>query len=219
MNATQFELGQLLDEVTDATVALRRTPRVPPEVGELIDSFGQKLDAAAPMVLAAEVDPYLTTSLWAAAFSAEKALRHDNAEDQRRDVRIALEQFRHALRDITDNQPCRDDAPVRGVLTRTIETLAAPQKALGELFGVSVRQLQRWLAVPGSDPAGSEAARIRVVARIVDQLRHTFTGPGVLAWFHREHPLLGERPMALLDDPLRYPELISVATAARSMPG
>jgi uncharacterized protein (DUF2384 family) len=179
--------------------------------------LGRLLDAAAPLAL--EADPYLTTSLWAAAFSAEKALRHGNAAGQRRGVRIALEQFRHALRDIIDNRPYQDDASVRDVLTRTADTLAAPQKALGELFGVSVRQLQRWLATAGSQPAAAEAARIRVVAQIVNQLRHTFTGPGVLAWFSREHPLLGERPIALLDDPMRYPELISVATAARSMAG
>lgn len=179
--------------------------------------MGRLLDAAAPLAL--EADPYLTTSLWAAAFSAEKALRHGNAAGQRRGVRIALEQFRHALRDIIDNRPYQDDASVRDVLTRTADTLAAPQKALGELFGVSVRQLQRWLATAGSQPAAAEAARIRVVAQIVNQLRHTFTGPGVLAWFSREHPLLGERPIALLDDPMRYPELISVATAARSMAG
>lgn len=82
-----------------------------------------------------------------------------------------------------------------------------------------MRQLQRWLAAHGSEPAGAEAARIRVVARLVNQLRHTFTGPGVLAWFSRKHPMLGEAPAALLDDPMRYPELVSVATASRAMPG
>ena len=218
MNTTQLDLERLLGEVTDATVQLQRSATVPAEVSALIDSVGEKLDATAPLALAAESDPYLTTALWAAAFSAEKALRHDNDTDRRRGVRIALEQFRHALRDITDNRPYQDDAPIHEVLNRTVDTLAAPQKALGELFGVSVRQLQRWLA-QSSEPAGAEAARIRVVARIVSQLRHTFTGPGVLAWFCRIHPLLGERPIALLDDPTRYPELLSVATAARAMSG
>ena len=98
---------------------------MPVEVAELIDSFEPTLGAATPLRL--EADPYLTTTLWAAAFRAEKALRQEDP-NQRRDVRIALEQFRHALRDITENQPYTDDAPVRDVLARTVEILSTPQR-------------------------------------------------------------------------------------------
>jgi transcriptional regulator with XRE-family HTH domain len=102
-------------------------------------------------------------------------------------------------------------------LSRTADTIAAPQKSIAELLGVSVRQLQRWLADDAVEPAADDAARIRMVGQVVNQLRHTFTGPGVIAWFYRRHPVLGERPVDLLDDPLRYPEVLSVATAARAM--
>ncbi|WP_025736642.1 hypothetical protein [Mycobacterium genavense] len=169
------------------------------------------------MPLRLEADPYLTTTLWAAAFRAEKALRRANDEQQRRDVRIALEQFRHALRDIVENRPYNDDAPVRDVLSKSAEVLAAPQKTLAELLGVSVRQLQRWRADDGTKPAAEDAARIRVVGQLVNQLRHSFTGPGVIAWFDREHPVLGRQPIKLLDDPLRYPALLQAATATRAM--
>jgi hypothetical protein len=54
---------------------------------------------------------------------------------------------------------------------------------LAELLGVSVRQLRRWLAAGGSEPAADDAARIRAVGNVVNQLRHSFTGPGVVAWF------------------------------------
>ena len=155
--------------------------------------------------------------MWAAAFRAEKALRHDNDKEQRREVRIALEQFRHALRDITAHQPYNDDAPVREVLARTAEILAAPQQTLADLLGVSVRQLQRWLAEDGSEPAADDAARVRAVGQVVNQLRHAFTGPGVVAWFYRDHPVLGRRPIEFLDDPLCYPQLLGAATAARAM--
>lgn len=215
MSTTDTDLQALLDRVNAATKLLQRSATVPREVGELIDSFEPTLGAAAPLRL--EADPYLMTTLWAAAFRAEKALRHDNAENQRRDVRIALEQFRHALRDITENRPYGDAAPVRDVLARTVETLAAPQKTLADLLGVSVRQLQRWLAADGSEPTAGDAARIRVVAQVVNQLRHSFTGPGVVAWFYREHPVLGRRPIELLDDPLCYPRVLDAATAARAM--
>jgi len=201
-------VGNVLDQV-------QRSKTVPSEVTRLIDSFERTLGAATPLRL--EADPYLTTTLWAAAFRAEKALRHDNDAQQRRDVRIALEQFRHALRDIVENQPYSDDAPVRDVLTRTAKVLATPQKTLADLLGVSVRQLQRWLVHDGTAPTADDAARIRAVGQLANQLRHSFTGPGVVAWFYREHPVLGRRPIELLDDPLSYPRLLDAASAARAM--
>lgn len=213
--ATRPELDDLLGQVNDATKLLQRSTSVPSEVARLIDGFEQTLGAATPLRL--EADPYLTTTLWAAAFRAEKALRHDDAAQQRRDVRIALEQFRHALRDIIENRPYADDAPVRDVLTRTAEVLVTPQKTLADLLGVSVRQLQRWLAHDGTEPAADDAARIRAVGQVVNQLRHSFTGPGVVAWFYREHPVLRRRPIDLLDDPLSYPGLLDAASAARAM--
>lgn len=209
------ELDALLGQVNQATKLLQRSTTVPSEVAGLVDSFERTLGAATPLRL--EADPYLTTTLWAAAFRAEKALRHDSDEQQRRDVRIALEQFRHALRDIIENQPYSDGAPVRDVLSKTVEVLAAPQKTLADLLGVSVRQLQRWLAHDGPEPAADDAARIRIVGQLVNQLRHSFTGPGVVTWFYREHPMLGRRPVELLDDPLCYPALLGAATAARAM--
>lgn len=217
MTTTASELQALLDRVNEATKLLQRSPTVPAELGDLVDSFEPTLHAATPLRL--EADPYLTTALFAAAFRADKALRHDNAEAQRRDVRVALEQFRHALRDIVANRPYGADAPVRDVLARTVEVLIAQQKDVADLFGVSTRQLQRWLAVDGPEPGGDDAARIRVVGQLVNQLRHSFTGPGVLAWFNQKHPVLGRRPRELLDDPLQYPALLGVATASRAMAG
>jgi uncharacterized protein (DUF2384 family) len=209
------ELRDLLGEINDATKLLQRSKTVPEQVIELIDSFESALGAATPSRL--DADPYLTAALWAAAFRAQKALRHDNVQEQRRDVRVALEQFRHALRDIVENQPYNDDAPIRDVLARTVDTVAAPQKTVADLLGVSVRQLQRWLAADGPEPASDDAARIRVVGQVVNQLRHSFTGPGAVAWFYRRHPVLGQAPMDLLNDPLRYPQLLSAATGARAM--
>ena len=133
--------------MNEATKSLQRSAYVPSEVAQLVDSFDAALGAATPLRL--EADPYLTTTLWAAAFRAEKALRHDNDEQKRRDVRIALEQFRHALRDIVERRPYDDGAPVRDVLIKTADAVGVPQKELAELLGVSVRQLQRWLTPQG----------------------------------------------------------------------
>lgn len=202
-------LPELLREVNEATTLVQRSATVPDRVIETIDSFESVLSGPEP-------DPRQAAALWQAALHAQKALRHGNDTDRRRDVRVALEQFRQVLRDIVDNQPYGEDSPVRDVLARTVDTLAAPQKTVAELLGVSVRQLQRWLADDGPDPAGDDAARIRVVGQLVNQLRHVFTGPGVIAWFTRVHPVLGRPPTELLDDPLAYPQLLGAATAARA---
>lgn len=215
MVTTAIDLQDLLGEVNDATKVMQRSKTVPQQVVALIDGFGSSLPHAMPA--RGQSDPYLAAALWEAAYSAEKALRHDNSDEQRRDLRLALEQFRHALRDIVENQPYSEGAQVRDILARIAETIAAPQKTLAELLGVSVRQLQRWLAADGPAPAGDDAARIRAVGQVVNQLRHTFTGPGAVAWFYRPHPVLGEPPLDLLADPLRYPELLTAATAARAM--
>jgi hypothetical protein len=215
MFTTASDIRDLLTRVNEATRLLQQSTTVPDEVVQLIDSFEPALGAATPLRM--QADPYLMTTLWAAAFRADKALRHDDAAQRRRDVRVALEQFRQALRDIAENQPFSDGAPARDVLARTAEVLSTPQKTLAELLGVSVRQLQRWLAEDGPQPAADDAARIRALGQVVSQLRHSFTGPGVVAWFYREHPLLGRRPIDLLEDPLCYPQLLGVATAARAM--
>lgn len=216
MTTTASELQGLLDRVNEASKLLQTATAVPEDLAELIDSFDPTLHAATP--LRVEADPYLLTTLWAAAFRAEKALRHDSVEQQRREVRVALEQFRHALRDIVANRPYGDDADVREIVARTVDVLAAPQKEVADLFGVSTRQLQRWLA-GGSRPQGGDAARARIVGQVVNQLRHTFTAPGVLSWFHHTHPVLGVSPVDLLDDAMGYPRVLSAATGSRAMVG
>lgn len=215
--ALHTELAEVLEQVASATGLLRGSEDVPGEVESLIDDLDTKLHADTPLRL--EVDPYLSTTLFAGALRAVKALRHDDASERRRDVRIALEQLRHALRDIVDSSPFAADVPVRDVLVRLASSLNVPQADLADLLDVSTRQLQRWLSPDGPSLSGKDEARIRIVAQIVNQLRHTFTAPGVLAWFRRPHPHLGKAPVELLDDPSSYPRLRDLAVASRSMSG
>jgi hypothetical protein len=210
-------LENLFNDVNRATAELQRSRVVPPDVAQLVDEFDQRLHAEAPLQL--EADPYLTTMMFAAALRAEKALRQDDADLKRRELRLALEQFRQALRDILANQPFGADTHVRQVLANLVGAVSTPQAELALLLGVSTRQLQRWLAADGAQPAGREEARLRVVAQVVNQLRHSFTAPGVVEWFRRVHPHLLVKPLDLLSDPLRYPELLAAATGARVTTG
>jgi hypothetical protein len=215
MNATAaVDLSDLLREANEATSLLQRSATVPVQVVEVLDDFAAALGTAT--LSRSGAHPQQAEALAQAALHAEKGLRVDNDKQRRRDVRVAFEQFRQVLRDIVESQPYADESPIHDVVARTVETLAAPQKTVAELLGVSVRQLQRWLADEGAEPAGNDAARIRVVGLLVNQLRHAFTGPGVVAWFTRPHPVLGRPPIELLDDPLEYPQLVDAATAARA---
>jgi hypothetical protein len=217
MDTTAVDWSGLVGDVEKATVELRRSAAVPDAVSALVDALDERLHAESPRLL--QADPYLTTSLFAGVARAGKALRHESVEQQRRDLRIALEQVRHALRDIASNRPFDEDTLVHAVLGAVAADLSAPQADLAALLGVSTRQLQRWLAPNGPDPSGIEESRVRVVGQLVNQLRHVFTGPGVLAWFNREHPVLGVAPACWLDDPIKYPVLLSAARSSRAMTG
>ena len=112
--------------------------------------------------------------------------------------------------------PYDDGAPVRDVLIKTADVGGCPAEGTGGTAR-SVGSPTSALAHPqGPEPAGDDAARIRAVGNVVNQLRHSFTGPGVMAWFDRQHPVLRSRPIELLDDPLNYPELLGAATASRA---
>lgn len=208
------DLSSVFERINQATSALRRSDEIPSEVEELVDSFDGLFHAESPLGL--DVDPSLSTPLFAGALRAVKAMRHDDVGEQRRGLRIALEQVRHALRDILDAAPFTDDVPIEDVLANLTRRVSVPQPELAELLGISTRQFQRWLK-GDSAPAGNDEARVRMVARIVNELRHAFTAPGVVAWFRRKHPQLGEPPLNLLDDPVRYPQLLNLARGSRAM--
>ena len=189
---------------------------MPADVSGLVDSFDAVLHAGAPLTLG--VDPYFSSALYAGALRSMKALRHDNASAQRRDLRVALEQVRHALRDIVDGEWASESTPVDDVLQNLVATLRVPQPELARLLGISTRQLQRWLAGSGATPSGHEEARIRMVAQLVAQLRHVYTAQGVPAWFDYEAPGMKAAPLHLLDDPINFPELLAAARGARGAP-
>ena len=83
---------------------------------------------------------------------------------------------------------------------------------------MSARQLQRWLSDgETAQPEGEDARRVRLVARIVNQLRFALTPSGTVEWFGWPRSDLGSRaPLELLDDPIEEPRLLMIAGAMRS---
>ena len=211
------DLVPLLDRLNEATKALRRSKdHVPDEVIRLVDSLDTELRADTPLALSA--DPYQVARLFGATLRAEKALRRPLPEAQRRDLRVPLEVVRSALVDIIEDRPVAADVPTVTVLHDLVSMVNVPQDDLAAVLGVVPRTLQRWLVPGAKGPSGDDEARVRVVAQLVNQLRHSFTAPGVMKWFWRKHPRLGVPPIKWLRDPLHYPELLSVARSSRFAP-
>jgi len=206
-----------LADVNGATLSLRQAKEaIPPDVSSLVDNLDLELHSQAPLSLG--VDPYFSTELFAGALRAMKALRHDDGTKQRRELRVALEQVRHALRDIVDGQWASEGTPVLEVLKTLATTLRVTQPELAHLLGISTRQLQRWLAGDGALPSGHDEARVRMVAQLVNQLRHVYTAQGVPAWFEYRGPGMKAPPLELLDDPINFPDLLAAARGARGAP-
>jgi len=218
---TTFERAaeQMLRDLNEATELLAASKVVPPQVEALVDRFDSLLCARNPEAGLASVDPYLAEGLLGGAVVCLKALRQKDATRARRDLRLGLEQVRQALRDVVDEHPVRADEHPKDLVRWLVDVVSLPQGEIARAFGVAPRTLQRWLSESDpSAPTGADETRVRILARLVGHLRHSFTGPGTFRWLERPHPLLADRaPLSLLEDEARYPELVHLAARARSM--
>jgi hypothetical protein len=126
--------------------------------------------------------------------------------------------MRFLLARIADREPIGEDQGGQAValwLDSKLPSVSQPRKA--ELLRVSLRTYQRWISDrEPAQPSGGDERRLRIVARIVNQLRHSLTGPGVVDWFdYPRADLGGASPSEVLDDPDKLELLIAAAAASR----
>ena len=219
MAATALDLrdpAAVAHELGEANRRLARERETPAAVAGLVQDVADAI-AAGDDGIAARVNPWLWIRLQSAALRAQAALRDDDPR-RRRQLRLALEQMRFLFARIADRQPVGEDQPATEVarwFDRTLASVSQPAKA--QLLQVSSRTYQRWVSdrEPGR-PSGEDERRLRVAARIVNQLRHSLTAPGVVDWF--EHPradLDGASPADVLGDPEQLERLLAAAAASR----
>lgn len=192
------------------------------ELGEAVDvtpGMHARLDVIASLIPEtpddlADVDPYLRDALLTAVIQAWRAF---NKED-RRNLRIAVERARQAVRDLLDEAPVWTRGPKHAVYWLVHEA-GLPPSELDELLGVSEATIRRWANPDESrEPGGDQADRAVVLAKIVNHLRHAMTPRGVVRWLRREHPTLEYRsPLDELKDPDSYRSLIHLASGVRSV--
>lgn len=211
-------LGGLLEELNSAASSLRGSADVPAEVKRLVASLPKRMHADTPL-RALTGDPYLAENAYAGAARAAAALIEASPDEEaRRELRLALEQIRQALRDLVEARPVDEDAPISEVAAWLESTFQLPQKEVAELFNTSVRTWQRWLA-GDARPNPNQSIRLRRVAKLAMNLRHALTGPGAARWFTRQNPSIkngGGSPIELLSDDDGYRRLVTLAAGMRS---
>jgi len=164
------------------------------------------------------VDPTHAVIVLRSAVSAQRALEQPDSPAARDQLRVALESIRQSLAAIAEREPVSAERTPKQIVQWLAARTEVPQARLAELLGVSARQLQRWLSTTqSSQPEGDDARRVRLVARIVNQLRFALTPAGTVAWFSWTRSDLDSRaPIELLDDPMEEPRLLMIAGAMRS---
>jgi hypothetical protein len=217
MSATAFDLRQpaaVEHELAEANRRLARERETPASVVGVVEDVTDAIAAGQEHDLAA-VNPWLWIQVQGAALRAQAALRQ-NEPKRRRDVRLALEQLRFLFARIAERAPIGEDQTATDVarwLEATLPSVSQQRKA--QLLRVSLRTYQRWVSATTA-PSGDEERRLRVVARLVNQLRHSLTGPGVVEWFERPRADLDNTsPADALDDPDRLEPLHAAAAASR----
>lgn len=215
MDGRLIELMQVVDE---AAAELATSPKVSDQVWRAVSRVREVRQSLDRRDLES-ADPYLILALDSGLFRSWAAQVEPGGEDaRRRRLRPALEQVRQALRDLQTETPVADDRPVKDVVSWLDDVLDASQREIAELLETSPRTYQRWLSdSDDAAPSGEDARRVRVLARIVQHLRHVWTGPGVLMWLRAPHPALdNESPLSALASPDRTIELLGAASASRS---
>lgn len=208
---------KLEDQLRAANLALAGRRDVPDGIERLVTRIATDVMNMSPEEVTA-VDPYLLLSLHQGVLLARFALDLNNQVRKRALLRVALEKMRQAARDVVEGIPTNEDQPIKEVARWLVEILDVPQADIADALSVNPRTFQRWISTTDpAEPRDEEALKIRVLARIAQNLRHSFSGPGVLAWLERPHPeLKGGPPKTLLSKRQNFEQLVHLAAAARS---
>jgi uncharacterized protein (DUF2384 family) len=221
MPAIAFDLRNpelVAHELAEANRRLAREDAVSASILELIRDVCEQIADIEARELEA-IDPYLWIELQQAALKTLGALGEGDPRAERRQVRIGLEQLRFLLTRLAEREPVAEDRPITEVARWLDQVIAAPQRRKAEILGVGERTYQRWIAVGSPTvPDAQDERALRLLARIVNQLRHSLGGAGVVDWLEHPRDELGNaRPIDLLRDATATERLLTLAVATRAV--
>lgn len=222
-------MSAVLDAITDlshpetAAVEIQRLndrlsaeQAIPADIGDAVGELVAGIDETSLHRWEA-IDPHHAVIVLHSAVSAQRALGEPDSSAARDQLRIALESIRQSLVAIAEREPVSDERTPKQIIQWLAARTEVSQPTLAQLLGVSARQLQRWLSEgEAAQPEGEDARRVRVIARVVSQLRFVLTPAGTIDWFGWPRADLDQRrPLDLLDDPAEEPALAMIAGATR----
>jgi uncharacterized protein (DUF2384 family) len=208
----------MAEQIAERNAQLASEPEISDDLRFFLDELADEL-VDLPEGTPLRVDPYFLLSAQRALIGSLRALDAEDPAFARRQMRIRLEQLRQVYRDLAEGEVLYEERGPKEVAQWLSQVLEVSQARLAELVGVSARTFQRWLsAADRVSPEGEDARRLRVIAAAANHLRHSLTGPGVVAWFEQPNPGVdGHRPIDLLDDPLAAARIPTLAASARSV--
>ena len=164
----------------------RRWMEVEPGLGAVLDSAIATVPSIARRLAGA-----LQRLGWLLRSAAEGAQIEDAEIDD-------LETLLECLLAYSEGLPVGADRSPDQLLDWLAGTLGLSQATIAQMVGVSLRTMQRYLHA-GARPAPAEAARIRRLARVVNEAGFALTPDGVVAWLARPTPHLdGRAPLDLI---------------------
>jgi putative toxin-antitoxin system antitoxin component (TIGR02293 family) len=192
---SEAELGRLLEDVEAVMTAVQaegvsaagdRWQRIEPSLVEIVDSAIVALPEVARRLVAA-----VQRLGWLMRSEDGDAGLEDTAVDALETVLECLLAYREGL-------PVGEDRSSAEILGWTLDTLRLPQVEVAAMLDVSLRTVQRWLRGQAR-PGAEEAARIRRLARVVNEARFALSAEGVVGWLFRRSPYLeGRTPLDLV---------------------
>jgi uncharacterized protein (DUF2384 family) len=223
MSAVLDSIADLSEPATAAEEIQRLNDRlagertIPAEIADAVRELAAGVDQTNLRRWEA-IDPHHAVIVLYSAVSAQRALEDPESPAARDQLRVALESIRQSLAAIAEREPVSDERNPKQIVQWLAERTEVSQSKLADLLGVSARQLQRWLsATEPVQPEGEDARKVRLVARVVNQLRFVLTPAGTVDWFSWPRSDLDQRrPLDLLDDPAEEPTLAMIAGAMRS---
>lgn len=222
MPATAFDIHNPETVVHDLEEAGRRlttSETVPESVLGLLTDLCEDIGNT-DLKEASDVSPATWIGVQAAALRALRAVHEPDGREQRRMLRLLIEELRFRLARLAEDEPVSDGRPIKDVVRWLDHAWNVSQSVKGELFDVSDRTWQRW-ASPNetSAPTGDQDRQVRLVARLVNDLRFLLTANGVLDWLVAELPdLEGRRPLDVVHEGEveRLKQLLAVVGRARA---
>jgi transcriptional regulator with XRE-family HTH domain len=203
--------ADLLPLVRDAASTLAKHPDVPAEVPAVIEKLFESLPSPDQW---SGTDGYLAAALNHGLTRCFRALERDDVQ-RRAELRIGLEQIHQALSYLLDEAPAGEDRTPTELVRWLFDVTGATSTDLAELLDVSPSTVRRW--ANGAKPSAQDERRLRVIAGVVVNLRHSLTPAGVLLWLISPHrDLDGAAPADHLDDPSAYQLLRRLASRTRS---